>query len=177
MVKKYYIYLIYLIVVTLVVTVVSFSRYSTIAEGSSNAVVAVPVIDYVPVSAFFNNEPISIVSGGGIVIHDLQPGDELIYHFKICNFKGTKTNQVLLKYAVSVDFEPDPKLIPLTYAISPAAVYQSQDIWTYLGYGDPVTHNYTLTVLWSEDLYDAAYLNKEQQIEIRIDTEQADRLE
>lgn len=163
--------------VTLVVTVVSFSKYSTIAEGGSSAVVAVPVIDYVPISASFNDEPISIVSGGGIMIHDLQPGDELVYHFKICNFNGTTTNQVLLKYAISVDFEPDPKLIPLTYTITPAAVYQSQDNWTYLGYGDSVIHNYTLTVLWSEDLYDTAYLNKEQQIEIRIDAEQADSLE
>lgn len=177
MAKKYYIYLIYLIVVTLVVTVVSFSKYSTIAEGGSSAVVAVPVIDYVPISASFNGEPISTVSGGGIMIHNLQPGDELVYHFKICNFNSTKTNQVLLKYAISIEFEPDPRQIPLTYTITPAAVYQSQDIWTYLGYGDPVTHNYILTVTWSEDLYDTAYLNKEQQIEIRIDAEQADSLE
>jgi len=177
MAKKYYIYLIYLIVVTLVVTVVSFSKYSTTAEGSSSVVVAVPVIDYVPVSANFNGEPISIVSGGGIVIQDLQPGDTLEYHFKICNFKEEKINQVLLKYAISVAFEPDPKQIPLTYSITPEYAYLSQDSWTYLGHGDHETHYYTLTAAWGEDLYDTAYLNKEQQIMIRIDSEQADGLE
>lgn len=161
----------------MVVTVVSFSKYSTIAEGSSSAVVAIPVIDYVPVSASFNNEPVPVASGGGIMISDLQPGDELVYQFNICNYEGTKVNQVLLKYAINVAFEPDPKLIPLTYTITPAAGYQSQDEWTYLGYAGYMTHSYTLTVVWSEELYDSAYLNKEQKIEIRIDSEQADSLE
>ena len=175
--KKYYVYLIYLSVVTLVVTVVSFSRYSATVEGGGSVTVAVPVIEYIPVSATFNDEPITDITGGGIVLHDLRPGDELVYRFNISNHDGARRNQVLLKYDISVAFDPDPQVIPLEYTISPAAVYRSQGEWTYLGFEEQETHSYTLTVLWSGDQYDMSYLDKEQLIEIRIDTEQADRLE
>ncbi|MDD4565907.1 MAG: hypothetical protein PHE79_10605 [Eubacteriales bacterium] len=175
--KKYYIYLIYLSVVTLVVTVVSVSRYSSTVEGGGSAVVAVPVIEYIPVSATFNGDPLTGVTGGGLVISGFQPGDELVYHFNISNHDGTRQNQVLLKYDISVSFDPDPQVIPLTYTISPAAIYQSQGEWTYLGFNGHETHSYTLTVLWNDNQYGTSHLNQEQLIEIKIDSEQADSLE
>ncbi len=175
--RKYYIYLMYLIVITFVVTTVSFSKYLSTVGGGGSVTVAVPVIEYIPVSATFNGVPISGITGGGIVLNGLEPGDELIYNFNILNHNDTKQNQVLLKYDISVSFDPDPQVIPLTYTLSPAAIYSSQGEWTYLGYAYQETHSYTLTVLWGGEMYDTAYLNKEQLIEIRIDSEQADSME
>jgi hypothetical protein len=133
------------------------------------------VIDYVPVSAVFNDEPVADLSGG-ILISGLKPGDELVYHFRINNYNDEKMNQVLLKYKISVTFDPDPQLIPLTYTITPAGIYESDNDWTYLGFRGRETHDYTLRVVWSEDLNNTEYLNKEQQIQIRIDAEQADSM-
>jgi hypothetical protein len=108
--KKYYIYLIYLSVVTLVVTVVSVSRYNSTVEGGGSAVVAVPVIAYIPVSATFNGDPLTDITDGGLDISGFQPGDELVYNFNVSNYDGTRQNQVLLKYDISVSFDPDPQV-------------------------------------------------------------------
>lgn len=170
--NRRYVYLIYLCVVTLVMTVVSFSRYSTTVEGGDLAAVAAPVIDYIPVSAQFNGDAIDII-GEGIVLSGLEPGDELIYVFDISNNDGTRQNQVLLKYKIAVTFDPDPKTIPLTYTITPAMEYQGTGEWTFLGFDGLETHSYTLTVLWSGEEDDMSYFDKEQQIEITINTEQA----
>lgn len=170
--SRFYIFLTYLILISLVVLGVSMSRYETTVTGSSNAVVGQAVIDYIPVSATLNGEPIDADSSG-INISDLNAGSELIYKFSINNFKAGKTNQVLLKYKISVSFYPDPKTIPLTYTITPDGAYQSAgDGWIFLGFGSEETHGYTLKIQWNEADIDPAYLNQQQSVKLTINAEQ-----
>jgi hypothetical protein len=148
------------------------SRYETTVTGSSSAVVGQAVIDYIPVSATLNGEPIDAGSGG-INISDLSAGSELIYKFNITNFKGDNTNDVLLKYKISVSFNPDPKTIPLTYTLTPDGAYQSAgDGWILLGFDSEETHSYTLKIVWSEADIDPAYLNQQQSVKLTINAEQ-----
>lgn len=170
--KGIYTILSYLVLISLLITGISMSRYETTMTGSSEAIIGRPVIAYVPISATLNDEPIN-ASGGGINISDLSAGSEVVYKFDINNFKDEKINEVLLKYKISVSFDPDPKTIPLTYTITPDDSYQSAgDEWVLLGCTAGETHSYTLTIIWDEGQIDPAYLNQQQMIRIRIDAQQ-----
>lgn len=165
-----------MIVVSLVVTAVSFSRYSTTVEGSAQVTVAKPVLAYTAGSLELNGVPL-VTSGGGISLTDVQPGDELVYQFDIKNTDGIDQNQVLMKYVVSVVFDPDPTVLPLSYTLEPAATYPSAGgSWKYLGFGAPITHSYTLTVTWDEAEVDPGYMDKSQDIQVQINSQQADSL-
>lgn len=174
--KRYYFILIYLIVNTLIVTAVSFSKYSTVAEGSSQVTVAYPLLTYTPRSLTFNGEPVSEI-GEGLSLADVMPGDVLEYKFDIENFEGSDVNQVLLKYLISIVFDPSEPTLPLKYTLVPDGAYPSAGgDWIYLGFGEQLTHGYTLTVMWDEDETDPSYTNKQQDIQIEISTQQADSL-
>lgn len=171
--NRFYIFLTYLILISLVVMGISMSRYETTMTGSSEAIVGQAIIDYVPVSATLNGEPIDAGSGG-INISELSAGSEVIYKFNIDNFKDGELNQVLLKYKISVSFDPDPRKIPLTYTLTPDGTYQSAgDGWVLLGFNSEETHSYTLKIDWSETEIDPAYLNQQQKIQLKINAEQA----
>ncbi len=172
--NRFYIFMTYLILITLVVLGVSMSRYETTMTGSSSAIVGQAVLDYVPVSATLNGEPISDVSGG-INVSELSAGSELIYKFNINNFKDGNLNEVLLKYKISVSFDPDPKTIPLTYTVTPDEAYQAAeggDGWVLMGFESEETHGYTLKIVWDGADIDPAYLNQQQKIQLRINAEQ-----
>lgn len=174
--SRLYLFLSYLVVVSSVLTGVSFSRYSTVVSGSGEARVAQAVIEYSPVSATLNDVPITTLESG-ISISNVMPGDVLIYNFDIKNFNSLLVNQVLLKYAIFVRFSPDPETIPLAYDLTPADPYQSAGgNWTFLGFGPEETHSYTLTVSWDSAETDPAYIGQQQNIQIQIDSEQADSL-
>ena len=170
--KSLYSILSYLVLISLLITGISMSRYETTMTGSSEAIIGRPVIDYVPVSATLNGEPIN-ASSGGINISDLSAGSEVVYKFNINNFKDEKINEVLLKYKISVSFDSDPEKIPLTYTITPDGSYQSAgNGWVLLACNSEETHSYTLTIVWDEAEIDPAYLNQQQMIRIRIDAQQ-----
>jgi hypothetical protein len=174
--KRVYAYLIYLILITLLVTAVSFSRYATLVTGSEEAGVAGMVIEYVPVSATLNGDTVSSISNG-IMVNNVTPGTVLVYHFNIRNYEGSNLNQVLMKYHITVSFDPDPKEIPLTYDLAPGGTYNSAGGgWTYLGFEEQETHSYTLTVTWEESENDPSYASKTQQVLIEIDSEQVDSI-
>jgi hypothetical protein len=61
--NRFYFILTYLILISLVVLGISMSRYETTMTGSAGAAIGQAVLDYVPVSATLNGEPISAVSG------------------------------------------------------------------------------------------------------------------
>ncbi len=174
--KRVHIYLIYLALISFVVTGVSFSRYSSSVDGSDNAAAAKVVVEYLPISMTKNGVPMT-VDEGGLSVGDLKPGDVLIYHFNINNFNGLNSNQVLIKYSISVIFNPDPVMIPLTYDVTPDGTYQSAGAnWTYMGFGAQETHSYTLTISWNENDNDPEYLSQQQDIQIQISSVQADSL-
>lgn len=162
--------------VSLVVTAVSFSRYSTTVEGGAQVSVAKPVLAYTAGSLALNGVPLT-TSGGGISLTDVRPGDVLVYQFDIKNFDGTDQNQVLMKYGIGVVFDPVPTVLPLSYTLEPAAAYPSAGgSWTYLGFGAPITHSYTLTVTWDAAEVDPGYMGKAQAIQVQINSQQADSL-
>ena len=172
--KRHYFYLIYVIVVSLVVTAVSFSRYSTTVEGSTQVSVAKPVLDYTPGSVSLNGVPL-VTSGGGISLTDVMPGDELVYTFDIANYDGTHENQVLMQYLITVAFDPYPTVLPLVYDLAADGAYPSAGgSWTYLGFGSQITHGYTLTVSWDEGEVDPDYIGQAQNIQVQINSQQAD---
>ncbi len=166
-------YLVYLLVVTFILTGISLSRFSTAISLGGSAKVARAVFEYVPVSALLNGEPIPIADG--LDISDALPGDELVYNFEIRNFDEDGTNQVLLKYRVSVTFDPEPSALPLSYEVTPQGSYPAAgDGWVYMDFGEPLTHAYSLTVNWDENDIDPAHLSQEQTIQIEVVAEQVD---
>ncbi|HVI43110.1 MAG TPA: hypothetical protein VM577_21080 [Anaerovoracaceae bacterium] len=170
--NRFYIFLTYLVLISLVVAGVSMSRYETTMTGSDIAVIGQAVIDYVPVSATLNGEPIP--ASGGINISDLSAGSVVVYKFDINNYKDGNLNQILLKYKISVSFNPDPKTIPLTYTLTPDDTYQSAGDggWVLLGYSSEETHHYTLRIIWDGAEIDPAYLNQQQTVQLKINAEQ-----
>ncbi|MDD4493244.1 MAG: hypothetical protein PHV32_02670 [Eubacteriales bacterium] len=171
---RLYVYLIYLLVVTFVVTGVSFSRYSKIVPASDEATVAVTVIEYVPISASYNGSPITDIEEG-LSLTDMEPGDEIVYNFEIRNFDATKQNQVLMKYMISVLFDPSPSLLPLDYTLTPGGSYPSPGSgWITMGFDGEITHSYTLTITWDEGETGQEYSDKEQNVRIDIDFVQMD---
>lgn len=170
--NRLYIILTYLLLTSLITAGISMSYFKTTMTGSGEAVIGHPVIDYVPVSATLNGELITDF-GGGINIADLTAGSEMVYKFNINNYKNGDINEVLLKYRISVSFDPDPKTIPLTYTLIPDDIYQSAgDGWILLGYTSEKTHRYTLTIRWDEADIDPVYLNQQQKLRLKIDAEQ-----
>jgi hypothetical protein len=148
------------------------SRFETTMTGSGEAIVGRPVIDFVPVSASLNGNPVS-VSGDRVNISDMHASDELVYRFNINNFKDEITNEVLLKYKVSVLFEPDSPTIPLTYTLAPDDEYPSAGGgWILLGFNTKETHSYTLTVRWDESETDPEYSDRQQSLRLIINAEQ-----
>lgn len=171
---RHYVYIIYLIIVTFVVTTVSFSRYSTTVEGTGSVTVAKPVITYIPRSASLNDQPVTDITEG-IALSDIKAGDQLIYKFDICNFEDSTFNQVLLMYRLTVSFDPNTVDLPLIYNLEPDDIYeQAGGQWIYMGFGEEITHSYTLTVSWDVNDDNPMYIGKEQKIRITIDTQQAD---
>lgn len=165
--KRVYIYLVYLVLISFVVTGVSLSRYSSSVAGSESAAAAKAVIDYVPVSMTLNG--VLMTAGeDGLSVSDMEPGDRLIYYFNVNNFRGENINQVLMKYSISVVFDPAPLSIPVTYDVSPIGTDH------YMGFGENETHSYTLTIVWDAAQNDPAYLNQQQDIKIQINAEQVD---
>jgi len=164
-----------MIVVSLVVTAVSFSRYSTTVEGSTQVSVAKPVVEYIPGKLTLNGVPLT-TSAGGISLTDVMPGDELVYAFEIRNFTEDDENQVLMQYWINVIYDPaDPTVLPLQDTLVAGGTYPSAGgDWVYLGFGEQITHSYTLTVSWDEGEVDPAYMNQEQSIQIQINSQQAD---
>ncbi len=172
--KRYFVYLIYLLFVTLTVTSVSLSKYAITMEDSDVASVARPVFLYEPVSATLNGNNVPDISSG-ITLTDIMPGDELVYIFRINNFEGGYINQVTLKYMIEVSFDPPSLNLPFTYTLVPAGTYPSAGgDWTYLGFSEEESHSYTLTVYWDEAKEDLIYKNKQQNIEIKVNTQQVD---
>lgn len=172
--KRYYVYITYLLIVTLIVTAVSFSRYSTTVEGEGAVTVAKPVISYVPGSAALNGQPVADISGG-IELSDIKAGDVLVYKFEIHNYENSDINQVLLQYRLSVSRYPETPDLPLDYSLVPDGTYaQAAGGWTYMGFGEEIVHGYTLTVSWDAGHNDPAYNDKEQKLQITIDTQQAE---
>lgn len=175
--KRYYIYLFFLIIITLAVTAVSLSKYSTTIDGSVQATVAKPVIGYVPQGATLNAEPITPIISG-IAVSEAMPGDELVFHFDILNYEGANTNEVLLKYKITVTLNPSPTNLPLDdYTLEPTGSYPSAgEGWTYMSFGEQITHSYILTVTWPSDANDSSYQSKQQSINIEIESQQVDSL-
>jgi len=168
-------YLTYALIVSILLTGISLSRFSKAVSLGSFARVARAVFEYVPVSATLNGAPVSIESG--IDISEAQPGDVLVYTFQVRNFDDTFTNQVLLKYNISIVFDPEPSNLPLTYAVTPEGLYPPVgDGWVYMGFDGQITHIYTLTVTWDEAEVDPAHLSQQQTIQIRVKAEQVDSL-
>lgn len=165
-------YLVYLIIVTLVVTGVSFSKYGTIVDGTDTARVAKPVLEYVPISAHFNEELLGSISGG-LSFSDVKPGDELIYVFEIRNYEGEGLNkvinEVLLNYNIVVSVEPVSVVLPLQRTLTPEV-----EDWAFLGTGSQITHRYTLRIKWDEAASGSQYSQQQQSIKITINAEQVD---
>ncbi|MCE5195863.1 MAG: hypothetical protein LLG09_01850 [Negativicutes bacterium] len=174
--KSYVVYLLYLLMVTVVVAAVSLSKFSTTGEGTDTVSVAKPVLSYLPQSAELNGTEILEI-GSGLHVGDLLPGDILVYHFDIVNFENSNLNQVLLKYRVTVEWNPVLPNLPFSYTLEPAATYDSAgDGYVYLGFGGQITHSYTLTITWDETDAGSAYLDKQQTLQIKIEAEQVDSL-
>lgn len=173
--NRYYFYVIYLIVISLAVVGVSFSSYTTTVEGSSQVTVARPVLTYTPNSLTYNGDPITEINGG-INLKDVVPGDILVYKFDIKNYDGAKQNQVLLEYLITINFDPDELTLPLTYELLADDTYGTvgESSWVYLGFGEEITHSYTLTVEWDESAISPEYEEQEQSIQIQINSQQAD---
>ena len=170
--NRLHIYITYIALISLLMAGISMSRFETTMTGSGEALVGRPVIDCVPISAELNGEPVAM-SGGEIDISGLTAGDELVYRFSVNNFKGDITNEILLKYKVSVSFDPDPPTIPLTWTITPEAFYPSAGGgWTLMGFEPAVAQGYTLTVRWDESKTDPAFLNRQQSLRLKIEAEQ-----
>jgi len=169
-------YFTYVLVISILLTGISLSRFSKSVTGGDFARVARVVFEYVPVSATLNGDPVSVE--GGIDVSDAQPGDVLVYVFELRNYDGTYTNQVLLKYNISVKFDPAPGNLPLTYTVTPASTLYPPvgDGWTYMGFDGQTTHSYTLTVNWDDTDVDPIYLDKQQTIQIEVSAEQVDSL-
>jgi len=162
----------YLVLISLIVSGISMSRYETTMTGTGESVIGAAIIDYVPRSITLNGEPIT-ASGGGINISDMNPGDELTYEFDIKNYKEENINRVLLKYKVSVIFDPETQTIPLTYELTPDDTYQSAgDGWVLLGHTIEETHGYTLSIVWDEAEVNTDYLNQQQLLKLKIEAEQ-----
>jgi hypothetical protein len=170
--NRLYIIITYLVLISLVIAGVSMSRYETTVAGSDVAAIGQAVLDYIPVGATLNGVPIT--TSGGINISDLSPGSTLVYKFDINNYKDGNLNQILLKYKISVSFNPDPKTIPLTYTLTADDTYQSsEDVgWVLLGFTSEETHSYTLTIVWDGAEIDPAYLNQQQTVQLKINAEQ-----
>jgi len=167
-----YMILTYLVLISLIISGISMSRYETTMTGSGESVIGAAIIDCVPVSMTLNGEPIT-ASSGGINISDMNPGDEVIYEFNINNYKGENINRTLLKYKISVIFDPETQTIPLTYDLTPDGAYQSAgDGWVLLGHAAEETHSYTLTIVWDEEEIDPGYLNQQQMLKLKIEAEQ-----
>ena len=172
--NRLFLYLSYLVLVSFVVTGITFSRYDTVTSGSDEANAAQAVFEYVPISATINGDPIADIQNG-ISVADVKPGDELIYYFDIKNYDGSNINQVLLKYNIDVSFSPNPTTLPLTYLLTPADSYPSAGgNWIYLGFDSEETHSYMLMVLWAAADDNPSYIGKQQNVQIQINTEQAD---
>jgi hypothetical protein len=170
--NRLHIYITYIVLISFLVAGISLSRFETTMTGSGIAVVGRPVIDCVPISAELNGEPVAAESGG-IDIGGLNPGDEFVYRFSVSNFKDGVSNEVLLKYKVSISFDPDPLTIPFECTIMPDGSYPSAGGgWTLMGFGQGETHSYTLTVRWDESQTDPVYLNRQQSLRLKIDAEQ-----
>lgn len=169
-------YLTYVLVVSILLTGISLSRFSKAVSGAGFAKVARVVFEYVPISATLNGDPVSVEDG--IDVSDAKPGDVLVYVFELRNYDGTYTNQVLLKYNISVLFDPAPGNLPLTYTVTPASSLYPPvgDGWVYMGYDGETTHSYTLTVNWDDTEVDPSYLNKQQTIQVEVSAEQVDSL-
>ncbi len=171
--KRLPLFLAYLVLVTFSVTVASFSRYTVVRSASDTAVAAKVAFDYVPISATLNGTPIPSINGG-ISIGSVQPGSVLVYSFHIRNFKDADTSEVLMKYLISVSFDPSDKVIPLMYVLTPNGTYPSAGGgWIYLNHGTQTTHSYTLTVIWPQSEDNAQYAGKAQSVRIKVDAEQA----
>jgi len=174
--KGYIVFLLYLLVVTVVVTAVSLSKFSTTGQGTDTVSVAKPVLVYLPQSATLNGTGIPNISSG-LNVSNLLPGDILVYHFDIVNFENSNLNQVLLKYKVTVDFSPALPNLPLSYTLVPAITYDSDGAgYIYMGFGEQITHSYTLTITWDEAYGKAAYVDKQQLLQVKIDAMQVDSL-
>jgi hypothetical protein len=152
------------------------SRYTNSVSGIQNVTVAQMIAEYVPDSATLNGVPVTVAESG-IALDDMRPGDVLIYHFNIENYKDADINKVLLKYSIEVSPSPEPAAIPLNYILSPDDACESAgDNWTYMGYGTEETHGYTLTVTWDASAIDPAYMSRQQNIQVRVNIEQVDSL-
>jgi len=173
--RRFYAYITFLVFITMIVTAISFSRYAHTITGQSNTQVASVVVAQVPVSAYLKGEPLTGIESG-INASDMLPGDELVYNFNIVNYDGSNTNQVKVKYNVSVAYTPsDPMLLPLSESLTANGTYPSAGGgWTYLGFGSQITHSYTLTITWDENLIDPSYKSLTQNINIVINVEQVD---
>ncbi len=171
--KRLPLLLLYLVLVTFSVTVASFSRYTVVRSASDTAVVAKVAFDYVPISATLNDIPIASISGG-ISVGNVQPGSVLVYSFQIRNYKDSDVSEVLMKYLLSVSFDPSEKVIPLTYTLTPSDTYPSAGGgWVYLEHGIQTTHIYTLTVTWPQGEDSTQYAGQSQSVKIQVDAEQA----
>lgn len=171
-------YLVYLIIITMVVTGVFFSKYGTSADGSDAARVARPVLRYVTGAAQYKKAGgvwTPVTGTGDFSFTDVQPGDTLEYKFKVNNFEGVDlVNEVLLKYKIEISVIP-VDILPLVSTLSSTGTYpEAEDGWVLLGMGDNISHEYTLTIVWSEGATGSQYGNKEQTIRITINAEQID---
>jgi len=148
------------------------SRYSKLQRGEDEAKVARVIIQYEPVSAFLNDKPVPF-DENGVTYDVIFPGDVLKYDFKIRNFSGAAVNQVLMKYRIVVNLEPEPQLLPVVPDIIPKESYTSAgDEWTYMGYQNPETHEYSLIINWPEEQNQPEYHSKQQALSIKIESVQ-----
>ena len=172
--KRLPIILAYLLVVTFAVTGASFARFRTTGSVSDSATVAKVAFDYVPMSATLNGEPIFTIDGG-ISVGNVQPGSVLIYTFQVRNYQGANLSQVLLKYSISVSFDPSARVIPLTYSLTPNDTYPSNGSgWYYMTPGSQKTQSFTLTVLWASSDSQETLTGQSQSVRIKVDAQQAD---
>jgi hypothetical protein len=170
--RKQIVYLFYLLLISLVVTSVSFSRYSTVFAASGTVTVARPVLECTAVGLKLNGDEV-VDFDEGISLGGIMPGDVLVYDFAIKNHDGALQNEVLLKYLITILFDPDDAALPLDYSVAPKASYpQAGGGWVNMGFGAPITHEYILTVWWDEDDDDPGYVSREQTIFVQVDAQQ-----
>lgn len=165
--RNIYIYLLYLLLVTTVITGVSLSRYSKLFTGEDTALAARIVVDYVPVSATLNGDPVADINDG-ISLTDITKGDVLVYNFDVRNHDGVSRTQVAFRYKITISFNPSAKVLPLTYTLSPS----SGESWTSMGFNSDETDAYTLTVTWPTALDGGA--SQTQEVIVTVDYEQVD---
>lgn len=162
-----YIYLLYLLLVTTVITGVSLSRYSKLVTGDDTALAAKIVVDYVPVSATLNGDPVADISSG-ISLTDITEGDVLVYNFAVRNYDGVSRTQVAFRYKITISFDPSAKVLPLEYVLNPS----SGESWTSMGFSSDESDAYTLTVTWPAASGGGA--SQTQNVIVTIDYEQLD---